>query len=328
MWRNRLFKILAVFLVGYSLFSIIYLRLSQDNTIELHQLLQDFITIFLGITVEALPFVIIGVTVSTLVDAYVDSVWLLKRMPKNRFLSHIFVATFGTVMPVCECGNVPVARRLLLQGFTVSQTIVFLMSSPVVNIITFWSTWEAFSFEPIVPIVRILAVFIISIVIGLIVSYLPNQDRFVAEEVKEGKMAHEHEHHSKWEHMLETFVTEFYTTFKLLLVGAAIAATTQTIVPRSLIEGIGSSPVLSIVAMLVLAFVVSICANIDAFFALAYAQTFTVGSIVSFLVFGPMVDMKILSMLRSTFTPRLLVIVSSLALIGAAITGLIVNLLR
>ena len=112
---------------------------------------------------------------------------------------------------------------------------------------------------------------------------------------------------------------------RMLAFGAIVAGLVQTFIPREILLGIGSNVVLSIVAMLLLAFVVSICANVDAFFALAFANTFSAGSIVSFLVFGPMIDIKMIALLKTTFTKELMITVSLLALSMSALTGLVVT---
>ena len=79
---------------------------------------------------------------------------------------------------------------------------------------------------------------------------------------------------------------------RYLIAGSMIAAAMQTIVPQSALLALGSGPVVSIVTLMVLAFVLSICSTVDAFVALSFASSFTTGSILAFLVFGPMVDIK------------------------------------
>lgn len=111
----------------------------------------------------------------------------------------------------------------------------------------------------------------------------------------------------------------------MLAFGAIVAGVVQSFVPRGILVGIGSNVVLSILAMLLLAFVVSICANVDAFFALSFANTFTAGSIVSFLVFGPMIDIKMLALLKTTFKNELLITITILSLLMSALAGLVVS---
>lgn len=290
------------------------------------ELFLDFKTITLGIVVEALPFLLVGVVVSVIVDAFLNPDLIFKVIPKNRFLSHFIISLLGIFMPVCECGNVPVARRLLMFNLNVSHVVTFLLAAPVVNPITLWSTLEAFSFDSNIALFRLIGALSIAYLVGIVLSFKSNPEEFLTQSMIQDIESCSHDHHkNKFERAMEVFEKEFLSTFKLLLVGASIAGITQTIVPRNILESLGSSPTLSIVAMMLLAFVVSICANIDAFFALAYANTFTVGSLLSFMIFGPMIDMKMLAMLKNTFTTRLLVIITLLVAIYSFLFGLLIN---
>jgi uncharacterized membrane protein YraQ (UPF0718 family) len=112
---------------------------------------------------------------------------------------------------------------------------------------------------------------------------------------------------------------------KMLCLGAVIAGLTQVFVPRDVLTSVGGDPFLSILAMTGLAFVISICANVDAFFALAYSNTFTAGSIVAFLVFGPMIDIKMLALMRTTYKTRLLVVMTLVVTLSSVLIGLLVN---
>lgn len=288
----------------------------------------DFSTLFFGIIIEALPFVLLGVLVSILVGLYVDTKVVFKYLPKNRILSHIILSLLGVFMPVCECGNVPVLRRLLSKGFSVSHAVTFLLAAPILNPITAWSTYEAFKdIAPEVIWIRLLAAFIIANLVGLIISTFKDQESLLTPAFYEEVCAHDHSHEqSKFAQAVDIFQTEFVEVMKMMVLGAFIAASIQIFVPRDVILEIGSNPVLSIISMLVLAFVVSICANVDAFFALSYSAIFSIGSLVSFLVFGPMIDIKILTMLKTTFKMRFLIELSILIAFLSFVTGLIVNL--
>lgn len=287
--------------------------------------LQDFVTLFLGLIVEAFPFVVLGVLVSVLVGLFVKEEWILKFMPQNRWLSHFMLSLFGVFMPVCECGNVPVVRRLLTKGFSVSQALTFLLAAPIINPITFYSTYQAFSFDRSILVARMLGALVIANVVGLILSYQRNQAAFMTGKFYNYVCEHDHHQPNKLLEARHIFITEFVEVMSMLVVGAFIATSSQTFIPREWIVEIGSNPVLSIIAMLILAFVISICANVDAFFALTYANTFTLGSLLTFLTFGPMIDIKMLAMLKTTFTSKLLLIVSILVGLMSVLLGLIFN---
>lgn len=290
--------------------------------------LQEFITLFLSVVVEAFPFVILGVIISVLVALFVSEKFFHRIIPKNRFLSHIVISLLGFLMPVCECGNVPVARRLISKKFSVSHAVTFLLAAPILNPITIWSTYEAFGSDISIVLIRIGAAFFVANFIGILISFKRDQNSLLTEKFyKEVCEIQEHEghNHSKIQEGLEIFRNEFLEVMKLLVLGAAFAAISQVFIPREIIASIGQSPFLSIIAMILFAFIISICSNVDAFVALPYASTFTLGSIVSFLVFGPMIDMKILTMLRSSFKLKLLIFITVFVTLFSILIGLIVN---
>lgn len=323
-------------------------------TVEIFQgKLQDTLTLFLSLIVEATPFIVLGVIVSVLVSIFVEENWIIDKLPKNKFISHFFISILGIFMPVCECGNIPVARRLLYKGFSVQHTITFLLAAPIVNPITFFSTREAFRIIDEtsswnMAIIRIVSAIIIANIVGLIIglhknpkSLLTNSFNDSCDTENEGaftsiliKIVKEKD----WEKLKSTlsqiyhrstkiFGDEFFTIMKMLMIGAMVASIFQTFVPRELILGIGNNVFLSIIAMIILSFVISICATVDAFFAASFVNSFTKGSLISFLVFGPMIDIKILSMLSSTFKVKLIILIIILVTLLSILTGLITNLI-
>ena len=121
------------------------------------------------------------------------------------------------------------------------------------------------------------------------------------------------------------FRDEVSLMLKMLCLGGVIAGLTQVFVPRDVLTGLGGHPVFSILAMLALAFIISLCSNVDAFFALAYSSTFTTGSIVAFLIFGPMIDIKMLALMRTTYKTWLLGMVTLVVALSSVLIGLVVN---
>jgi uncharacterized membrane protein YraQ (UPF0718 family) len=113
---------------------------------------------------------------------------------------------------------------------------------------------------------------------------------------------------------------------QVLVVGAAIASATQVVIPRADITGIGEGAVLGIAAMMSLAFVLSICSTVDAFFALSYVGFFPLPAILAFLVFGPMISMKSVGMLLTAFRPKVVVALVAVTLELVFLSALLVNL--
>lgn len=291
--------------------------------LQLPAYLQEVFTIMLGLLIEAFPFIMLGVLVSTLIALYLKEEWLVRFIPKNRFLSYPVIALFGVLLPLCECGNVPVARRLMTKKFTPSQAITFMLAAPIINPITVFTTVEAFRVDPHVAMLRVVAGFLIAVIIGLLFSYQKNQQDLLSNRFYVDVCDADHGNGALYG--LVIFQREFLELFGALFIGALLAASMQVLVPQQLLASVGHDPLLSIFAMVVLGFIISMCSTVDAFFALSYTQTFTLGSLVTFMVFEPMINIKILSMLKTTFSTRTLLILSfSVAVLSIGV-GIYVN---
>jgi uncharacterized membrane protein YraQ (UPF0718 family) len=294
--------------------------------------LQDFITLSLSIFVEAFPFLVLGALLASAVNTYVPPHTFEKVLPKRGIFRRGALSLLGFLFPVCECGNVPLSRSLMIQGLKPSEAVTFLLAAPVLNPVTIWSTWAAFGYDGSIVVSRIAATLLISNIIGYILSFKKREQDFLTPDFKATCEANSKldvkatsNDRFKVAKFTSVFSHEAYIMIRMLAFGAIIAGTIQTFVPRDLLVSIGSNVILSILAMLLLAFVVSICANVDAFFALSFAGTFTAGSIVSFLVFGPMIDIKMLALLKTTFNNELLITITVLSLLMSMLAGLVVT---
>lgn len=291
---------------------------------QLPALLQNFFTLFLGIVIESLPFVVLGVIASVLVALFVSEEAILKIMPKNRIASHAFFALIGIVIPVCQCGNIPVARRFVMKGFSPSQAMTFLLAAPVVNPITILTTYFAFNTTPSIVIVRTLTVFLIAIVVGIFMSYKKDQSNYLTKEFA-SICENEHQHKRSLSYAFSIFQSEFMLIMKMLCIGAVIAAATHEFLPQSFLLTIGQNSFLSIISMMILGFVLSICSTVDAFFALSYVTNFTLGSLVAFLIFAPLVDIKMIALMKTTFRTNIIVRISLVIAVVSIVVGLSYN---
>ena len=203
-----------------------------------------------------------------------------------------------------------------------SVGIAFLLSAPVINPVVLVSTYVAFGWGPVL-IGRFVFTILIAFIVGLIFQFAPPQEILLPA----GDDEHVHEHYvvgngrtqKLWQAM-NIAGDDFIDMVRYLIIGSMLAATMQTFVPQSTLIAFGSGPVTSVVAMMVLAFVLSICSTVDAFLALSFVNSFTTGSILSFLVFGPMVDIKSSLMFLGVFRRR---VVLYLILLPLALTMLI-----
>ncbi len=296
--------------------------------------LQTYTTIFLGIFIEAVPFLLAGSLVSGFIAVFIDRDMITNYVPRRAVPAALTGALMGFVFPVCECGVVPVTRRLYKKGLPLPVGITFLLSAPVINPIVLASTYVAFGFGPIL-IGRYLLTFLIAFTIGIIFHFAKPEDVLrPAEETGIGLvntcniMPTSTEGQSKQRGLLAiiTAADDFLDMSRYLIIGSLLAAGMQTFIAQGILLGFGSDSTLSVIAMMVLAFVMSICSTVDAFLALSFANVFTTGSVLSFLVFGPMVDIKSALMFLGVFRRRTVLYLILLPLLFTLLIAIFINL--
>ncbi|MEB3182678.1 MAG: permease [Nostocaceae cyanobacterium] len=342
--------------------------------------LNNGFTLFLSLLVEALPFLLLGVLFSSLLLLFIDERQLIAKIPKNPLLGALIGSMVGFLFPVCECGNVPVARRMLTQGVPTPVAIGFLLAAPTINPIVIWATWTAFRDQPEIVVLRVVFSLCIATILGCVFSFQsdlqPIVQPSIARAVKFSKSQSETKRSrstgpgqqvvastllqsgtymlgkpgqplrmdtavmsdnmtaaipqkplaDKLRLVVDNSIQELRELGAVLVIGSAIAATIQVAVPHELILGLGSGPISSIAAMMILAAVVSICSTVDSFFALSFASTFTSGSLLAFLVFGPMIDLKAIGLMLSIFKPKAIIYLFALAAQLTFLFTLFINL--
>lgn len=285
----------------------------------------DVITVFISIIVEATPFLLIGTLIAVLVQKYNLFNRLIHRLPSNLFLRRISISLLGVALPVCECGNVPLARSLMRRGLSVSEATTFLLAAPILNPVTFIATKEAFRSAPWMLPARMLGGFFTALLIGEVIGRIKGgalRSDFIST-CKKSNLQKE-----RYKKFTIQFAEEFLGMFKLLAMGGAIASLTQLIINQNTFSDISNNYIVGVGIMLVVGFIISICSSVDAFFALGYAGTFRYGALLAFLIAGPMVDIKLLAMLKNTYAQKALyVLVASVATLSLII-GLVASYVR
>lgn len=287
---------------------------------------QDGLTLSISVLLESLPFVGLGVILSIVVQVWVPPGAIERMLPRSGWARRAVLSLLGMIVPVCECGNVPFARGLLMRGISVPETLTFLVAAPIVNPIVIITTYQAFGFSDGILVSRLVGGYLIANLVGWVYSRHPGTDALLTRRFLDTCDVVTHEPGGRWTRSLAQFIVELRAVMPALVIGSAVAGAVQVLIPRDALLAIGSSPVLSIVAMVLLAMIVSICSNVDAFFALSFASTFTPGSIVALLVVGPLVDVKMLALLRTTFTARVLAGMVVLVVLAAFALAVGVNL--
>ena len=277
---------------------------------------QNFFLVFGSLLIEAIPFILLGALVSAAIEVFVPvSVFeKLTLLPKPLQLPVAGLA--GAAFPVCECGSVPVARRLIVKGLMPSAAVTFMLAAPVLNPIVIASTAVAYRGRDIMwPMVigRAGLGFLVAMAVGYVIGDKSKEQLLRSRSGRSRSPDHEYDHEhepssSSTDSRARTKATSFFGHLagdfvfmgRFLVIGAMAAAALQTFVPQSVIGGVAGTPVINILAMMGLAFLLSLCSESDAFVAASFVQ-FGFGGQLAFLVFGPMVDTKLGILYGATF---------------------------
>ncbi|MFD0699055.1 permease [Paenibacillus sp. GCM10027628] len=280
--------------------------------------IQSFKTVFISILLEAIPFVLLGVLLSALLQTLVSEQTIRRWIPSNPFLGILFACLLGILFPMCECGMIPVVRRLILKGMPVYIAVVFILTGPIINPIVFAATFMAFRNHPSMAYSRMGLAFAVAAVIGVLLYRFVKSNplrlsraHFSNQESLEG---HQHQG-NKFTSFFVHASDEFFEMGKYLVFGSLLTAIIQTFMQRESLVAIGQGPVSSHLFMMGFAYVLSLCSTSDAFVASSFQTTFTSGSLLTFLVLGPMLDFKSTLMMLSVFKAKFVLVLSVLVAI-------------
>jgi uncharacterized membrane protein YraQ (UPF0718 family) len=271
--------------------------------------------IFTSIVIEALPFILLGAIVSAAIAVFVPDRAFARLARLPRALQVPGAAVAGVGFPVCECGSVPVARRLLARGMDPAAGVAFMLAAPILNPIVLASTWVAYqgrgrALE--MTAARAGLGLLVAMVAGLLIARR-SPDGVLRADASPVESEHEHG-------FSQHLAGDFFFMAKYLVLGAAASAVLQTVLPQSFVSGIGGTPVLAGLTMVGIAFALSLCSEADAFVAVSFTA-FPLGPQLAFLVAGPMLDTKLAFLygatFRRSFLPLLAIVVVALSLGGS-----------
>ncbi|MGT2924766.1 permease [Streptococcus caviae] len=266
------------------------------------------LAIFLSIIIEALPFILLGAILSGFIEVYLTPGLVQKYLPKHKIPRILFGTFIGFVFPSCECGIVPIVNRFLEKKVPSYTAIPFLATAPIINPIVLFATFSAFGNSWRFVFLRLFGAIIVAISLGILLGFLTDEN--ITKE--SAKPCHYHDYsdkkiYQKIFYALAHAVDELFDTGRYLIFGSLVAAAMQIYVPTRILTTIGHNPLTAILIMMLLAFILSLCSEADAFIGTSLLATFGVAPVVAFLLIGPMVDIKNLMMMKNVFKGKFIV---------------------
>lgn len=256
--------------------------------------LQTASTIFVSIFIQALPFLVLGVLLSAAISAFVPPTFWARALPSNRAAAVPVAGACGLVLPGCECASVPVAGSLMARGVTPAAALAFLLSAPAINPIVLASTYVAFPDDPMIVVARLIASFAAAVIMGWLWLRFGK-----GEWLRMPSRAHL-EGATKWHTFRLAATHDFLHAGGFLVIGGLAAAAFNVAMPQEWLQTLAENPLLAVLALALLAVVLSICSEADAFVAASFTE-FSPTAKLAFMVVGPMVDLKLMSMQAGVF---------------------------
>ena len=255
---------------------------------------KDISIIFLSIFLESLPFLLLGSLISSIIETFVSNETLARIIPKNKVLGSIVGICLGFFLPACDCAVIPVAKRLIKKKVPINVAVSFMLASPIINPVVILSTYHAFyKTNPDIFFERLLFGILIALIIGIILGILYSKKEVVLNsEDKINCECHDCDDTNRFLSIIKHTGIDLFEVSKYLMFGALIASIIQVVLPRDILIMFNDNKILSVLALMLFAYLISLCSTSDSFVGKSLLSSFSKSSIIAYLLLGPMIDIK------------------------------------
>ena len=249
--------------------------------------------IFLSIFLEALPFLLLGSFISSIIEVYISNDKIAKIIPKNKVLGSIGGVFLGFFLPACDCAVIPITKRLLKKKVPVNVAVSFMLASPIINPVVLLSTYYAFyKTNRYIFWYRFIFGIVIALVIGFIMGIIFSKKDVIRNSmIEEEECTCEHKEKGIIHVFIHTAI-DLFEVAKYLMFGALLASIIQVLLPRSVLLVFNNNQVLSVIVLMLFAYLISLCSTSDSFIGRSLLNSFGKVSILAYLLLGPMIDIK------------------------------------
>ena len=260
------------------------------------EIVKNISIVFMSIFFESMPFLLLGAIVSSIIETYISDETITKIIPKNKVLGSIVGVFLGFFIPACDCAVIPISKRLLKKKVPINVAISFMLASPIINPVVLLSTYNAFyNTNKSIFWYRLLLGIIISLIIGIIMGLIFGNKEVITNNLDEHCECHCHCHHHSIKNdflsICRHTAYDFFEVVKYLILGALIASLVQVLLPRNILT-LFNNNVLSIIVLMIFAYLISLCSTSDSFVGRSLLTVFSESSIIAYLLLGPMIDIK------------------------------------
>ena len=328
--------------------------------------MSELLTNLLDLSLEAAPWLVLGLVIGGLIKALVPTDFLQKHLSGKGLVSIIKAALFGAPLPLCSCGVIPAALGLRRAGASKPATISFLVSTPETGVDSVTISYALLG--PFMAIVRPIAAIVSAITAGLLVGR--SEENIISISKKEGLTSsccstessgasccsstpepvissccasddkgdsccdtsdHVHEEsgfiQKAWAGIVYSFDTLFADVFFWLIIGLVFAAIVKTFVPMTFLAEWGSG-LPAMIVMLLIGIPMYVCATASTPIAAGLLLAgVSPGTAMVFLMAGPATNISTLGIIGKELGRRSLTAYLAGVGIIALATGFVVDYL-
>lgn len=320
-------------------------------------IIKDISIVFISIFLEAMPFVLLGAIISSIIEHFISDDMIEKLIPKNAVLGSLFGILLGFFIPACDCAVIPISKRLIKKKVPINVAVSFMLASPIINPVVIMATYSAFNkVNPKIFYARTLGGIVVSLIIGILMGIkFKGKDILKVDEKgvnRNGNLCEchneshchcscHHEHNCECIHesnfseknktlnalscILEHTIKDFIDVLKFLILGAFIASLVQVFIPKNVIQIFASNKVLSIIVLMIFAYIISLCSTSDSFVGKSLLGSFGESGVIAYLLLGPMVDLKNTFVLFGNYKKKFVVTLISVIFIIVFLAALILG---
>lgn len=309
-----LFAVFFFLVVGYFTYTILMTVDFKLAAIDLSRF-QVINTVFLSILIQAFPFILFGVIISSIIQVFVSNERIVKFFPKKNGIGFIVAIFAGFLFPVCDCAIVPIAARLVKKGVPLPTALTFMIAAPIVNPLVIASTFYAFPGQPSIVFFRLFLGILIALAVGMTFLFFSEEKSVTLNSLDDimcrcgycGDSTVTNGFAGKVEAIFRHAGAEFFEVGRFLIIGAFLSSMVQTLLPKDILSNIGGGNIVSLIIMMLSAFLLSVCSTSDAFIARTFVNQFPMGAVMGFMIVGPMLDVKNLLMLIGNFKKQFVI---------------------
>lgn len=287
-----------------------------------------------GVLLDSAFFVLFGFFISGLLKAFLPDDLIRRHLGGNRLSAVIKASLAGIPIPLCSCGVLPTAAGLKEQGAGNGAVTSFMISTPETGVDSIAITYALL--DPLMTVLRPVTAFFSAILTGVAVHFWGTEEK-AALKMADGSCdcgcgcrTVERAARSKLQRFRDGMRFAFDDLLNdigpWLILGVVLAGLIGVFISPGMIEGYLGGGLFSMLAMLVVATPMYVCATASTPIAAALVlKGLSPGAALVFLLAGPATNVATMTVVSRLLGKRTALIYVGSILLSSLLCGLAVN---